>query len=66
MSRTFRGVINLDVRDSKPDWEAFLAEGERVSSAELAAREFELHPDDPIVIRAGGATSNTRNSPLRG
>ena len=24
MSRPFKGVINLDIRDSKPDWDAFL------------------------------------------
>jgi arylsulfatase len=24
MSRNFNGVVNLDIRDSKPDWEAFL------------------------------------------
>ena len=25
MAREFKGVINLDIRDSKPDWDAFLA-----------------------------------------
>jgi hypothetical protein len=26
MARPFKGTINLDVRDSKPDWSAFLAD----------------------------------------
>jgi hypothetical protein len=26
MTRPFKGTVNLDVRDSKPDWPAFLAE----------------------------------------
>jgi hypothetical protein len=26
MSRPFKGTVNLDVRDSKPDWPAFLAD----------------------------------------
>src|SRR5579864_7019384 len=25
MARPFKGIINLDIRDSKPDWPAFLA-----------------------------------------
>jgi hypothetical protein len=25
MADKFKGVINLDIRDSKPDWDAFLA-----------------------------------------
>jgi fatty-acyl-CoA synthase len=42
------------------DWDAFLAGGERVSGAELAAREFSLHPDDPINIQY---TSGTTGAP---
>ena len=26
MTRPFKGTVNLDVRDSKPDWPAFLAD----------------------------------------
>jgi Sulfatase len=25
MTRPFQGIVNLDIRDSKPDWSAFLA-----------------------------------------
>jgi hypothetical protein len=25
MTRQFKGTVNLDIRDSKPDWSAFLA-----------------------------------------
>ena len=25
MTQQFKGTINLDIRDSKPDWSAFLA-----------------------------------------
>ncbi len=41
-------------------WEAFLARGERVSAAEVVAREFALHPDDPINIQY---TSGTTGAP---
>jgi hypothetical protein len=26
MTRQFKGTVNLDIRDSKPDWSAFLAD----------------------------------------
>jgi len=26
MARPFKGTVNLDIRDSKPDWSAFLAD----------------------------------------
>ena len=26
MAKPFRGTLNLDIRDSKPDWSAFLAD----------------------------------------
>ena len=42
------------------DWEAFLAEGRRVSDAELAAREATLQFDDPINIQY---TSGTTGAP---
>src|SRR4029079_13149414 len=42
------------------DWDAFLAEGDRAPSVELVAREFSLHPDDPINIQY---TSGTTGAP---
>ena len=42
------------------DWDAFVASGERVSDARLAAREASLHPDDAINIQY---TSGTTGAP---
>ena len=42
------------------DWDAFLAAGDRVPGVEIAAREFTLHPDDPINIQY---TSGTTGAP---
>ena len=39
------------------DWEAFLARGDRVAAAELAAREASLRPDDPINIQYTSGTT---------
>jgi long-subunit acyl-CoA synthetase (AMP-forming) len=50
---TCRETVSLD-----HGWERFLAEGERVSSVELLAREFGLHPDDPALIRSGAVYSH--------
>jgi acyl-CoA synthetase (AMP-forming)/AMP-acid ligase II len=50
---TCRETISLD-----RGWERFEAEGERVSSVELLAREFPLHPDDPAMIRGGAVYSH--------
>src|SRR4051794_21545344 len=42
------------------DWDAFLADGDRVAGVELVTREFALHPDDPINIQY---TSGTTGAP---
>ena len=42
------------------DWDAFVASGERVTDASLAAREASLHPDDAINIQY---TSGTTGAP---
>jgi fatty-acyl-CoA synthase len=42
------------------DWDAFLAGAERVGDAELAAREAQLRPEDPINIQF---TSGTTGAP---
>ncbi len=74
MARGFRSAdyasILADVRADCPalretivldrDWDAFLAGAERVSDAELAAREAELRPEDPINIQF---TSGTTGAP---
>jgi fatty-acyl-CoA synthase len=41
-------------------WDAFLADGERVTDAQLTDREASLHPDDPINIQY---TSGTTGAP---
>ena len=41
-------------------WDSFLAGGERVTSEAVVAREFSLHPDDPINIQY---TSGTTGAP---
>ena len=50
---TCRETISLD-----RGWEPFLAAGERVSTVELLAREFPLHPDDPALIRGRAVYSH--------
>jgi fatty-acyl-CoA synthase len=42
------------------DWEAFLADGDRISAAQLAEREASLRPDDAINIQF---TSGTTGAP---
>jgi fatty-acyl-CoA synthase len=39
------------------EWEAFLAAGERVGDAELAAREASLHPHEPINVQYTSGTT---------
>ncbi|WP_053226113.1 AMP-binding protein [Solirubrobacter soli] len=53
--RALRDTVVLE-----DDWEPFLAEGDRVNAVELVAREFSLHPDDPINIQY---TSGTTGAP---
>src|SRR3954451_13609588 len=50
----------LDAIVLEDDWEAFLADGVRVSDAQLAAREATLRPDDAINIQF---TSGTTRAP---
>jgi fatty-acyl-CoA synthase len=74
MARGFRGsdyvAMLADVRDSCPrlrdavaieeDWEALLADGDRVGAVALAEREATLRCDDPINIQY---TSGTTGAP---
>ncbi len=70
MARGFRGAdyvamlaesrARCDTIVLEDDWESFLAEGARVSDAELAAREATLDFDDPINVQY---TSGTTGAP---
>jgi fatty-acyl-CoA synthase len=70
MARGFRGAdyvallaesrARCDTIVLEEDWESFLAEGDHVSDAELAAREATLEFDDPINVQY---TSGTTGAP---
>jgi fatty-acyl-CoA synthase len=52
--------IGLDVVVLEDDWDAFVAQGERIGDAQLAEREATLAPDDAINIQF---TSGTTGAP---
>jgi hypothetical protein len=62
VSKPFKGVINLDVRDSVPDWGPYLAETAHVLGVEFVKESLgdrhethgtaKLHVDDEVVGEA--------------
>ena len=46
MPRPFKGTVNLDVRDSKPDWPAFLAD----TAPKDASNVFVILYDDTGLV----------------
>jgi hypothetical protein len=56
MARPFKGTINLDLRDSKPDWDAFLdarAPAEARNVAPIASPASEEHCVGDTVTTEG-------------
>ncbi len=49
MTRPFKGTINLDIRDSKPDWPAFLADTAPKNAPDVLV--ILLRRANPVLLR---------------